>query len=86
LYLEEYLGLHKTTQRWEYICEEGYQALCPAIGNALLSMAISKIKKDKSGNPDHAKYRIVVLGNLEIDDWSSFFFISHRCLLDTSPN
>ena len=54
-YLEEYLGLHETTQTWEYITEAEYQVLRPIIGNALPSMAISKIKKDENGNPDHAK-------------------------------
>ena len=45
--------------------------LRPIIGNALPSMAISKIKKDENGNPDRAKYRIVVLGNLDPTDWST---------------
>jgi hypothetical protein len=34
-------------------------------------MAISKIKPDENGSPDHAKYRIVVLGNLDPHDWSN---------------
>ena len=71
-YLEEYLGLHEKTQTWEYITdEEQYQMLCPIIGNALLSMAISKIKIDENRNPNRAKYRIVVLGNLDPIDWST---------------
>ena len=44
-----------------HFLEEEYQTLCPIVGNALSSMAISKIKKDEYGNPDRAKYRIVVL-------------------------
>ena len=70
-YLEEYLGLHETTQTWEYITEDEYEVLRPIIGNALPSMAISKIKPDENGSPDRAKYRIVVLGNLDPHDWSN---------------
>jgi hypothetical protein len=70
-YLEEYLGLHETTNTWEYITDEQYQLLRPIIGNALPSMAISKIKPDEKGNPDRAKYRIVVLGNLDPTNWSN---------------
>jgi len=33
-------------------------------------MAISKIKTDADGDPDCAKYRIVVLGNLDPHNWS----------------
>ena len=33
-------------------------------------MAISTIKYDGDGNPDRCKYRIVVLGNLDPNDWS----------------
>lgn len=65
------MGLHRDTGTWEYITESEYQTLCKTIGNALLSMAISKIKKDQDGNPDRAKYRIVVLGNLNPNDWSN---------------
>ena len=70
-YLEEYLSLHETTQTWEYITEEEYQVLRPVIGNALSSMAISKIKIYEKGNPDRAKYCIIVLGNLDPHDWSN---------------
>ena len=70
-YLEEYLGLHEDTQTWEYISEEQYQLLRPLIGNALPSMAISKIKLDQDGKAVRAKYRIVVLGNLESTDWNN---------------
>ena len=71
LYLEEYLGLHETTQIRECISEEEYQALRPVIGNALLSMAISQISKDKNGRPNHVKYHIVALGNLDPHDWTN---------------
>ena len=70
-YLEEYLGLHRDTETWEYITEDQYQQLRPLVGNALPSMAISKIKKDEKGQPSRAKYRIVVLGNLDPHSWAS---------------
>ena len=50
-YLEEYMGLHDETQTWDYITEEEYQALRPIVGNALPSMAISKVKTDENGTP-----------------------------------
>ena len=70
-YLEEYMGLHSETQTWEYITEEEYKSLRPLVGNALPTMAISKIKTDENGDPLRAKYRIVVLGNLDPHDWSN---------------
>jgi len=70
-YLKEYLGLHEGTQTWEYITEAEYRELRPLTGNALPSMAISKIKTDADGNSDRAKYRIVVLSNLDPHNWSS---------------
>ena len=70
-YLEEYMGLHDETETWDYITEAEYQALRPVIGNALPSMAISKVKTDENGNPTRAKYRIVVLGNLDPHHWTN---------------
>ena len=70
-YFEEYMGLHKETATWEYLTEDEYQTLRPIVGNALPSMAISKIKTNENGHPDRAKYRIVVLGNLDPHDWSN---------------
>ena len=70
-YMEEYLGLHETTHTWDYITEEEYLCLKKVLGKPLLTMAISKIKKDSNGNPQCAKYRIVVLGNLDPHNWSS---------------
>ena len=70
-YFEEYMGLHNDTKTWEYISETEYQDLHKVIGNALPTMALSKIKKDENGRPDRAKYRIVVLGNLDPHDWTS---------------
>lgn len=69
-YLNEYLGLTEDTNTWEYISEKEYQILRPITGNALPSMAISTIKKDADGNPIRAKYRIVVLGNLDPHAWT----------------
>ena len=70
-YLEEYMGLHSDTQMWEYIAEEEYQALRPLVRDALPTMAISKMKTDANGAPLWAKYRIVVLGNLDPYNWSN---------------
>jgi hypothetical protein len=70
-YLEEYLGLHETTHTWDYISEAEYQVLKKEIGTAIPTMVVSKIKYDESGVPDRAKYRIVVLGNLDPTNWSS---------------
>ena len=70
-YFEEYMGLHEDTQTWEYISEEQYKVLRPVVGNALPSMAISKVKTDENGKPNRAKYRIVVLGNLDPHNWSN---------------
>ena len=47
----------QNTQTWEY-----YKLLRPIVGNSLPTMAISKVKTDKNGTPNRAKYRIVVLG------------------------
>jgi hypothetical protein len=69
-YREEYFGLHEDTQTWQYITEEEYQNLKSILGRPLPTMAISKIKRDSHGNPVHAKYRIVVLGNLDPHQWS----------------
>ena len=70
-YLEEYMGLHEVTETWEYITENEYKALRPIVGNALPTMAISKVKTDEDGKPERAKYRIVVLGNLDPHNWSN---------------
>ena len=68
-YKEEYEGLqHLDT--WEVIMESKYKWLLPVVGKALPTMAISTIKTDGEGNPVRAKYRIVVLGNLDLHNWS----------------
>ena len=33
-------------------------------------MAISTIKRDEIGTPSRVKYRIVILGNLDMHEWS----------------
>ena len=68
-YAEEYNGL-RDLGTWTVINEQEYQDLLPVVGKALPSMAISTIKYDGDGNPDRCKYRIVVLGNLDPNDWS----------------
>ena len=62
--------MHTQSKTWEYISEVEYTTLRPTIGNALPTYAISIMKKDENGNPVRAKYRIVVLGNLDPHDWS----------------
>ena len=71
-YLEEYLvGLHETTHTWDYITEDEYQILKKEIGSAIPTMAISKIKYNEKGEPEHAKYHNVILRNLDPTNWSS---------------
>ena len=65
------MGLHEVTETWEYITENEYKALRPIVGNALPTMAISKVKTDEDGKPERAKYCIVVLGNLDPHNWSN---------------
>ena len=55
---------------WEYITENEYKVLQKTVGRALPSMAIATIKRDENGNPTRAKYRLVVLGNLNPNHWS----------------
>ena len=65
------MGLHKDTNTWEYITEDKYKALRAHVRNALPTMAISKVKTDENGKLNRAKYRIIVLGNLNPHNWSS---------------
>jgi Reverse transcriptase (RNA-dependent DNA polymerase). len=69
-YREEYFGLHHDTNTWQYITEEEYQNMKHILGRPLPTMAISRIKRDAQGNPVRAKYRIVVLGNLDPHTWT----------------
>jgi hypothetical protein len=68
-YKHEYDGL-TDIDTWEVITEEEYNNMKHILGNLLPTMAISVIKHDGEGNPVHAKYRIVALGNLDPHDWS----------------
>ena len=68
-YEEEYRGL-QSLETWEVIDE----AECKYLqthnkAQVLPTMTVSVIKKDKDGNPERAKYRIVVLGNLYTYAW-----------------
>ena len=71
-YNEEYDGIHGLNTFTE-INEEDYQELVREHGvdaEAIPTMNIFTIKKDKNGNPVGAKSsRIVVLGNLEKRVW-----------------
>jgi hypothetical protein len=67
-YDEEYDGL-ADIPTWDIITEDRYQKLkgrCKAIP----SMAIAVIKYDENNCPKRAKFRIVVLGNLDYHQWS----------------
>ena len=68
-YSEEYRGL-QALDTWEVISEDQYKQLKKKNKARLLpTMAISVIKKDGDGNPQRAKYRIVVLGNMDPYGW-----------------
>ena len=69
-YAEEYHGLHKELDAFEYITEEEYETMKKVLGQKLPSIAISTIKYDQDGKPVRAKYRICALGNLDHHDWS----------------
>ena len=68
-YKEEYDGLCKLNT-WEVIPEEEYRRMIKVTGAALPTMALSTIKNDENGKPKRCKYRIVVLGNLDSNNWS----------------
>ena len=67
-YKEEYYGL-KNLPAWVTITQEQYNAMKHKI-KPIPTMAISTIKYDENGQPKRAKYRIVVLGNLDQHLWS----------------
>ncbi len=54
---------------WEIITEAQFKQLSKGM-KALPTMAIATIKYDEHNRPKHAKYRIVVLGNLDYHNWS----------------
>jgi len=67
-YNEEYDGL-ESLPTWEIISEEQYKLLSKG-RKALPTMAIATIKYDDRNRPKRAKYRLVVLGNLDYHTWS----------------
>jgi hypothetical protein len=67
-YDEEYDGL-KSLPTWEVLTEEQYYQLSKG-KKALPTMAIATIKYDDKNHPKRAKYRLVVLGNLDYHTWS----------------
>jgi len=67
-YCEEYDGL-TSIPTWEVLTESQFKILSKG-RKALPSMAISTIKYDAHNQPKRAKYRIVVLGNLDYHNWS----------------
>ena len=69
-YEEEYYCLHNYTKTWTYILEEEYHQLKPYVSNALPKTSLAPINIDADRNPQQAKYRIFVLGNLDPKNWS----------------
>jgi hypothetical protein len=67
-YCEEYDGL-ASIPTWEVLSESQFKLLSKGC-KPLPSMAISTIKYDSNNQPKRAKYRIVVLGNLDYHNWS----------------
>jgi len=67
-YSEEYDGL-TSIPTWEVLTEHQFKQLSKGC-KPLPSMAISTIKYDEHNCPKRAKYRIVVLGNLDYHNWS----------------
>jgi len=67
-YDEEYDGL-ESLPTWEIITEAQYKQLGKG-RRALPTMAIATVKYDANNRPKRAKYRIVVLGNLDYHTWS----------------
>jgi hypothetical protein len=67
-YNEEFDGL-SAIPTWEIISEEQFKKLNKS-AKPLPSMAIATIKYDENNKPKRAKYRIVVLGNMDYHLWS----------------
>jgi hypothetical protein len=67
-YNEEYNGLVDLSS-WEIVSEEEYCRISKG-KKALPTMAIATIKYDEHNRPKCAKYRLVVLGNLDYHTWS----------------
>ncbi len=67
-YDEEYDGL-ESLPTWEVVTEEQYKLLSRG-KRALPTMAIAAIKYNSNNRPKRAKYRLMVLGNLDYHVWS----------------
>jgi len=67
-YNKEYDGL-VSLPTWEVVTQEKYRELSKG-KRALPTMAIATIKYDSFNKPKPAKYRLVVLGNLDCHTWS----------------
>ncbi len=67
-YDEEYDGL-TSLPSWEVVTEDDFYRLNKG-KKALPTMAIATIKYDEHNKPKRAKYRLVVLGNLDYHTWS----------------
>jgi hypothetical protein len=67
-YDEEYDGL-ESLPTWDVISEAQYKLLSKG-KRTLPTMAIATIKYDANNRPKCAKYRLVVLGNLDYHTWS----------------
>ena len=67
-YQEEYYGLNNLPA-WITITQEQYKNMKHKL-KPMPTMAISTIKHDENEQPKRAKYRIVVLGNLDQNLWS----------------
>ena len=68
-YAEEYYGL-QNLPAWITIPESEYCKMKHIYKTPLPTMAISTIKYNETGEPKRAKYRIVVLGNLDPNTWT----------------
>jgi len=68
-YAEEYNGL-QSLPAWTKITQSEYNSLNSKHKTILPTMAISTVKFDELGKPKRAKYRIVVLGNLDPHQWT----------------
>jgi hypothetical protein len=67
-YDEEYDSL-ESLPTWEVVSEAEFRQFSKS-QRALPTMAIATIKYDANSHPKHAKYRLVVLGNLDYHTWS----------------
>lgn len=75
-YIEGYYGLYTHSTTWEYITETEYRALRPIVAIALPTYDISITIKDENGKLVRAKYRIVILGNIDPHDLSKSEFFA----------